>query len=106
MTKSGKIPAAFLAYMGVGSIYGVARSYSILNKVQDKTYTSEGYQTHPLTYSAIIKSFLAQQGLTAVWPLFALDDLDNYQKAKMGIKFCKPPFPYNLFEWKDQQNNK
>ena len=91
----------FNIYWYTGCFYTGARSYYWLNKVNDKTYTEDGYKYHPLTTSSTIKYTAIQGGFSIFWPLFMLSDLSDYEKRKMGIKDANPPFPFETLKWKE-----
>ncbi len=95
------------SYFGVGIAYGLTRSWYWLGKTQDESYVMKNdrytHVQHPHTnvtkFLYTCSSVMTSQ---AFWPVFALSDLNYYEKEKLGIKEMFPPFPFNSLKWKSE----
>ena len=94
------------AFFGIGSIYGVGRSWYYMNQVTDCTYTDSGDKNHvPTKVTKLWMTWISVSLSSVLWPIFILKDLDELEKRKMAIQYKYPPFPFHLFKWKIPENS-
>ncbi len=90
-------------YAQFGAVYGGIRSYVWLSKLNQTTYTKDGYKTHPVTTSSSL-FYSSMSTVTSIifWPLISLHDLSYYEKNKCGVRELTPGFPFYELKWKDE----
>lgn len=89
-------------YIGIGTIYGLGRSYYYLNQLEDRTYTNKReFIYHPPTISTKLMYTLLNTTISSfIWPILSLSDLSVYEKSKMNIYSELPPYPFFDLRWR------
>ncbi len=94
----------FANYYFTGLLYNLGRTFYYNGKTQTTTTwyedTKRIQKEHPLLFKDRMEKYFLTLPFSLIWPFIALDDIDFYQKRKMGIKIY-PPAPYTSTTFKD-----
>lgn len=94
----------FAKYYFTGLVYNLGRTFYYNGNTQTTTTWYEDKKriekTHPLLFKDRFGNYTLTLPLSFIWPFLLADDIDFYQKRKLGIK-TTPPFPYLLTTFKE-----
>lgn len=95
----------FKAYFFTTTIYGISRSIYWTSKVNDRTITKDNVCVyHPPTFAkAGLMTLVTAFSCYTAWPIFLFSDINRYEKSRLGLRDKEPPFPFDVFTWRDEK---